>query len=109
MIALLLAAGLAGAPLDSQARARHDYGACLQKFLKTQLAKKIDAAAYKSAATTACATQADAFRQAWIAYDISMKTRPSEAAQDAASQVQDYLENSTEEYEHLFDAAAPHG
>jgi hypothetical protein len=110
MIVLLLAAGLAGAPLDSsQSQARRDYGACLSKFLKTQETKKIDTAAYKAAATTACAAQAEAFRRAWIAYDVSMKTAPSEAAQDAASQIQDYLDNSAETYEQLFTAPAPHG
>jgi hypothetical protein len=109
MIVLLLAAGLAGAPLDSQAQTRRDFGACLKKFLSTKLTAKIDAAAYKAAAATACAAQAEAFRQAWVAYDVSMKTRPSEAAADAAAQIQDYLDNSTEDYEHAFDARAPHG
>jgi hypothetical protein len=111
MIALLLAAGLTGAPLDaSMAQARRQYGACLSRFMKTQETKKMDAAAYKAAAATACAAPTDAFRRAWIAYDVSMKTSPSEAAQDAASQIQEYLDNSTQNYEDSFaPAPAPHG
>jgi len=111
MIVLLLAAGMAGAPLDaSMAQARREYGACLSRFMKTQETKKLDAAAYKAAALTACTAQSDAFRQAWIAFDVSMKTKPSEAAEDAASQIQEYLDNSTENYEQSFvPAPAPHG
>jgi hypothetical protein len=93
--ALMMAAPALPAPPAAERKA---YGSCLAKFRTARMNDKLGADAYKKAAQTACATQEAAFRTAWINYDVAMKTRRSEAEENAAQQVEDYLQNSTEDY-----------
>lgn len=99
MIALAVAALLANptAPL-APAQARKEFGACLTKYMHEAEPKKLDAAAYKAGAHTSCAAQESAFRTAWVAYDVGMKTRRADAEESAAAQIEDYLQNSVDTY-----------
>ena len=94
--AMLMAGSSAGPVAPSQER--NALGRCLSNFVHQKLMDKMDAAAFTAAANGGCATQAAAFRNAWVAYDVAMKTRRSEAEENAASQVDDYFQNSTDTY-----------
>ena len=98
MIVLPVAMLMAAAGPAPTALERRAFGQCLSKFVHDKLEAKMDAAAFKAAQKAACAQQEAAFRSAWIAYDMSMKTRRSEAEENAASQVEDYLTNSADTY-----------
>jgi hypothetical protein len=98
MIVLPVAMLMAAAGPAPTAMERRAFGQCLSKFVHDKLEAKMDADAFKAAQKAACAQQEAAFRNAWIAYDISMKTRRSEAEENAASQVDDYLTNSADTY-----------
>ena len=98
MIVLPLAMLMAAAGPAPTAMERRAFGQCLSKFVHDKLDAKMDPAAFKAAQKAACAAQEAAFRSAWVAYDVSMKTRRSEAEENAASQVDDYLSNSAETY-----------
>ena len=98
MIVLPVAVLMAAAGPAPTAMERRAFGQCLSKFVHDKLEAKMDPAAFKAAQKAACAQQEAAFRNAWIAYDISMKTKRSEAEENAASQVDDYLTNSADTY-----------
>jgi hypothetical protein len=98
MIVLPIAILMAAAGPAPTALERRAFGQCLSKFVHDKLDAKMDAAAFKAAQKAACAQQEAAFRNAWVAYDVSMKTRRSEAEENAASQVDDYLSNSADSY-----------
>lgn len=93
--ALMMAAPAPPAPPAAERRA---YGSCLAKFRTAKVNDKLGADAYKKAAQTACAPQEAAFRAAWISYDVAMRTKRADAEENAAQQVEDYLQNSTEDY-----------
>jgi hypothetical protein len=95
-VAMLMAA--AGAGPVAPSRERQAFGLCLSKFVHDKLEAKMDAAAFKAAEKAACAQQEAAFRSAWVAFDVAMKTRRSEAEENAAGQVDDYFSNSAESY-----------
>ncbi|MDB5692611.1 MAG: hypothetical protein JWO81_1674 [Alphaproteobacteria bacterium] len=95
-IAMAMAASGAGPVAPSQER--RAFGACLSKFVHDKLEAKMDPAAFKVAQKAACAAQEAAFRSAWVSYDVAMKTRRSEAEENAASQVDDYFQNSADTY-----------
>ena len=98
MIVLPVAMLMAAAGPAPTAMERRAFGQCLSKFVHDKLEAKMDPAAFKAAQKAACAQQEAAFRNAWIAYDMSMKTKRSEAEENAASQVDDYLTNSADTY-----------
>ena len=95
-VAMLMAA--AGAGPVAPSRERQAFGQCLSRFVHDKLDAKMDPAAFKAAEKAACAQQEAAFHDAWVAYDIAMKTPRREAEENAAGQVDDYLTNSAETY-----------
>jgi hypothetical protein len=95
-VAMLMAA--AGAGPVAPSHERQAFGQCLSKFVHDKLEAKMDPDAFKAAEKAACAPQESAFRNAWVAYDVAMKTRRSEAEENAAAQVDDYFQNSAETY-----------
>jgi hypothetical protein len=94
--AMMMAAS--GAAPAAPSLERKAFGLCLSKFVHDKLGDKMAAAAFKTALKTACATQQGAFRSAWVSYDVAMKTRRSDAEENADSQIEDYLQNSTDSY-----------
>ncbi|HEY1607279.1 MAG TPA: hypothetical protein VGF77_16950 [Allosphingosinicella sp.] len=93
--AMMMAASAAPQPPAAE---RHAFATCLTNFVHTKLNDKMDGAKFKDAAHTACTAQADAFRTAWINYDVAMRTKRSEAEENASGQVEDYLQNATDTY-----------
>ena len=108
MIVLPIAMMMAAGPV-APTQERRAFGQCLSKFIHDKLEAKMDPAAFKAAEKAACATQESAFRNAWITYDVGMKTRRSEAEQNAADQVEDYLSNSADTYASSIAPASPRG
>jgi hypothetical protein len=98
MIVLAAAMMMAAAAPQAPAAERRAFGACLQKFIHDRLSDKLDAAKFKTGAQTACAAQEAAFRTAWINFDVAMRTKRSEAEENASQQIEDYLQNTTEDY-----------
>jgi hypothetical protein len=96
VLAMTMAASTAAPVAPSQERKA--FGTCLSKFVHDKLDAKMDVVAFRAAAKAACATQEAAFRNAWISYDVAMKSSRSEAAENAAAQVDDYFQNSTDTY-----------
>jgi hypothetical protein len=111
MIVLAVAIGMAASAATPVApsRERNALGMCLSKFVHDKLEAKMDAVAFRAAAKTACATQDTAFRNAWVSYDVAMKTRRSEAEESASSQADDYFQNSTDTYVSSTTPAPAHG
>lgn len=97
LAAALMIAAPAAAPEPPGAE-RSALSACLQKFSHDKLNDKLSADAFKKGAQAACAAQEATFRAAWVRFDVAMRTKPSEAEQNAAEQVEDYLQNSTDDY-----------
>jgi hypothetical protein len=97
LAAAMLMAGSAAAPA-APSQERRALGMCLAKVVHDKLMDKMDAAAFKTAAHSACAAQENAFRTAWVNYDVAMKTRRSEAEENANGQIEDYFANSTDSY-----------
>jgi hypothetical protein len=108
VLAVAMTMAASAAPV-APSRERNALGMCLSKFVHDKLEAKMDAAAFRAAAKTACAAQDTAFRNAWISYDVAMKTRRSEAEENAASQADDYFQNSTDTYVSSTTPAPPHG
>jgi hypothetical protein len=102
LAAAMLMAGSAAPAAPSHER--NALGQCLARFVHDKLNDKMDATAFKAAVKTACQPEQTAFRTGWVNYDVAMKTRRSEAEANADSQIQDYLQNSTESF---VDAATP--
>ena len=98
MIVLAAAAMMMAAPPVAPGRERNALGQCLAKFIHDKLTDKMEAAAFKTAAKTACAAEATAFRTAWVSFDVAMRTPRSDAEQNADSQIEDYLQNTTDSY-----------
>jgi hypothetical protein len=97
MIVLPIAMMMAAAPA-APSQARQALGQCLSKFVHDKLEAKMDPAAFKAAAHTACAAQETGFRTAWVNYYVGMNTKRSEAEEIAGSQVDDYFQNSSDNY-----------
>jgi hypothetical protein len=97
LAAAMLMAGNAAVPA-APSRERNALGTCLSKFVHDKLMDKMDVGAFKAAAHSACAAQENAFRTAWVSYDVAMKTRRSEAEENANGQIEDYFANSTDSY-----------
>jgi hypothetical protein len=97
LAAAMLMAGNAAMPA-APSRERNALGQCLSKFVHDKLMDKMDVAAFKVAAHSACGAQETAFRTAWVNYDVAMKTRRSEAVENANGQIEDYFANSTDSY-----------
>src|SRR4051812_23862260 len=95
-VVMLMAA--AGAGPVAPSHERQAFGQCLSRFVHDKLEAKLDAAAFKAAEKAACAEQEAAFRNAWVAFDVAMKTRRSEAEENAAGQIDDYFSNSADSY-----------
>lgn len=98
---VLAAAMMMAAPAAAPAaplQERRALGQCLSKFVHDKLSEKMEGAAFKTAAKTACAAQAATFRAAWVSYDVAMRTPRADAQQSADSQIEDYLQNSTDSY-----------
>ncbi len=96
LAAAMLMAGSAApaAPLHE----RQALGTCLAKVVHDKVDAKLDAAGFKAAAHTACATQEAAFRSAWTNYYVAMNTKRSEAEEIAGSQADDYFQNEADSY-----------
>ncbi|HEX5182323.1 MAG TPA: hypothetical protein VFW19_04120 [Allosphingosinicella sp.] len=107
---VLAAAMMMAAPAAPQVPGaeRHAYATCLTNFVHAKLNDKMDGAKFKDAAHAACSTQADAFRAAWVNYDVAMRTKRSEAEENAASQIEDYLQNATDTYTDTVSPAPAH-
>jgi hypothetical protein len=109
MIALAIAIGLAaapGQPAAPPASERRNFTACLSKFMHDKLGDKLDAVGYKTAAKAACATEEAAFRKAWVSFELAMRTKPSEAEQNAVAQASEAVDTSAENY---LEAVKPKG
>jgi hypothetical protein len=106
LAAAMLMAGNAAAPA-APSQERRAFGQCLAKFVHDKLETKMDAAAFKTAAKAACATQQAAFRTAWVTYDVAMRSKRSDAEENADSQIEDYLQNSADSYADTTNPAAP--
>ena len=103
VLAAMLMAGSAAAPA-APILERKALGTCLSKFVHEKLPDKMEAAAFRAAAKTACGAQVTAFRTAWVNYDVAMHSKRADAEQNADSQIDDYLQNSTDSY---VDATVP--
>jgi len=106
LAAAMLMAGSAAGPV-APSQERNALGRCLSNFVHQKLMDKMDAAAFRAAAKVGCANEQTAFRNAWVAYDVAMKTRRSEAEQNADGQIEDYLQNSTDTYVSTTNPPAP--
>ena len=74
LAAAMLMAGNAAMPA-APSRERNALGTCLAKVVHDKLMDNMDVAAFKAAAHSACAAEETAFRNAWVNYDVAMKTR----------------------------------
>jgi hypothetical protein len=108
MIVLVATMMMAAAPA-APSQERRAFGSCLSKFVHDKLTDKMEGPAFKAAAKNACAAQSAAFRAAWVSYDVAMRTPRSEAEQNADSQIEDYLQNSTDSYVDSTTPAKPKG
>ena len=107
--AMMMAAPAAAVP-SPPGKERRDYGMCLSRFVHDKLTgDKMDAAAFRTAAHTACGTEEAAFRTSWVNYDVAMHTKRADAEENAASQIEDYLQNMTDSYVDDITPAKPKG
>ena len=106
LAAAMLMAGSAAGPV-APSQERNALGRCLSNFVHQKLMDKMDATAFKAAAKVGCATDVTAFRNAWVAYDVAMKTRRADAEENADGQIEDYLQNSTDTYVSTTNPPAP--
>lgn len=94
---LMVVTAIAGSsPLGT---ARHNYAACLTAFRQEAEQKKMPLADYKAALQPKCADQETAFRAAVTASEKADGISAKEAGQDAADQVQQYLDDAVDGYE----------
>jgi hypothetical protein len=101
MIALIVALGMSGAAPAAPAAPtmpRKNLGMCFNKVVEAKIGDKLAPDAFKAAAAAACTNEENAFRNAWIAYEVGMKTKRTDAEQNANSQIDDYLQNAVETY-----------
>lgn len=109
VLALVLNMAAPAAAPVAPSHERQAYGMCLSKFVHDKISDKMEANAFKAAMKAACATQEAAFRTAWVNYDVAMKTKRSDAEENAASQIDDYMQNSVEAYADSTIPAKPAG
>jgi hypothetical protein len=111
MIALVVALGMSGAGLQGNANAtvlpRKNFGMCLNKVVEQKANDKLAEDAFKTAAKAACAKEETSFRTAWVSYEVSMKTKRTDAEQNAESQIDDYLSNAIETYKEMQTPVTP--
>jgi hypothetical protein len=96
MLAMALAAAAPGPSPDAITRARKAYSACLSGFMKKSLKDGAEDSAFEKGLSPACATQEQAFRTAVIAADTASGMKRAAAEQNAATEVEDILANTTE-------------
>jgi hypothetical protein len=97
IVALGFAAGAAAAP-SPPTMPRKNLGMCFNKVVESKMGDKLEPDAFKAAAVSACAAEENAFRTAWISYEVGMKTKRTDAEENANSQIADYLQNAVETY-----------
>jgi hypothetical protein len=71
---------------------------CLSKITHDKVTDKMGVAKFTAAAKSACASQAAAFRTAWVSYDVAMRSRRSDAEQNADLQIEDLFQNAADIY-----------
>ena len=98
MIELVIALGLAGQGPVAPVAPRKNFGNCLNKVVQSKVGDKLAEDAFKAAAKAACANEENAFRTAWVTYEVGMKTKRADAEQNAASQIDDYFANAVDNY-----------
>lgn len=100
MISFALATALfaSAAPAAPPTRPRELYATCLNQFLKASMSAKLDDAAFKTNAKTACAAQEQAFRKAMVDWDVKMGSKRAAAEEGIALEIEDYLASTTETY-----------
>ena len=101
MTLMLAAASPNPQSLDAPRKA---YSGCIRAIEKRSLDSKVSPAAYSTALRGACQAEAARLTAALVAYDIAMGTARATAAQNAATDVADYVTTSEERYK---DLAAP--
>ena len=107
MMLVVLMLPLAGPGPQTIDQPRKQSAACVKRFETSSLKARMDVAAYTAAVKTACPDEAAALTKALVAYDVGMGTKRSEAASNAAIDVNDYVESSLERYQATVDASKP--
>ena len=96
MITLVVALALAAPNPASIDAPRKAYASCIKAFESNQLRAKVDPAAYEAAVKAACPSEAAAFTEALVRYDVAMGTKRASATANAARDVDDYRLSSVE-------------
>ncbi|MEO8723150.1 MAG: hypothetical protein ABI395_06445 [Sphingobium sp.] len=86
-------------PADGVVKARVAYSTCLRGVIDSAMDKKTPAADVKASLKPACAAKEAAFRDAIAVADKSYGMSASEISEDADSQVSDYIDKMTDDYE----------
>jgi hypothetical protein len=86
-------------PADAVVKAREAYSACLRGVIESAMDKKTPAADVKASLKPACSAKEAPFRDAIAAADKSYGMSASEIAEDADSQVSEYIDKMTDDYE----------
>ena len=98
MIEVVIALAMAGQGPAAPVMPRKNFGNCLNKVVQGKVGDKLAEDAFKAAAKAACASEENAFRTAWVNYEVGMKTKRADAEQNANSQIDDYFQNAVENY-----------
>ena len=101
MITLVVALALAAPNPSSIDAPRKAYAICIKTFESNLLKAKIDPAAYETAVKTACPSEAAAFTEALVRYDVAMGTKRASATANAARDLEDYQLTSVDRYKDL--------
>lgn len=101
-LAVAVAMGAAAPNPGAITQPRKNYAACLNKFSKTNLADKVEPAAFSAALKTACVPEAAALKKALIDYDVAMGTKRAAAEENAALDLEGYTQNIEESYKEHF-------
>lgn len=100
MISVLLSAALATTAMQSEAAnsARRAYSDCLRAFMRTSLEQRMEPAAFETAMSTQCTTQATAYRAAMVQRDQRAGGSRARAEEDAQIMIDDEKANTLEYY-----------
>jgi hypothetical protein len=86
------------APPPNPNAARQTFSHCLSGLLKTDLEAKTAADAFATKASAACMAEEAAFRAASISADRAVGIRPTDAEQNAKSEITDIRSNALQRY-----------
>lgn len=98
MLGWIVAAMMAAAGASGDGSARSSLTSCLHGASSKAAEAKVDAAGFPAFARQTCASEAGAFRNWVIAYDMKAGWTRAKAGPDADQQVGDYVDEATDRF-----------